>query len=205
MIFAWGLVDLFGRRPCFIIGLALELAAHVYLMFYTRFITQDSNQAGTSIAILFVFVYGVGWSVGLCTVQYLYGTEIFPTRLRNICYAFIMALHWMFQFAVVRVIPTMMLNLHVWGGFMFFAIVCAVGLVILWFMAPETNRVPMEKMDDLFAGPWYTGWKARVENVQGNGEVDYEKGVSSAHVEEVRASSLTEGTAIPSIHYEDLR
>ena len=88
---------------------------------------------------------------------------------------------------------------------MFFAIVCAVGLANLWFMAPETNRIPMEEMDELFAGPWYTGWKARVESVQGNGEVDYEKGVSSAHVEEFRASSLTEGTAIPSIHYEDLR
>ena len=25
------------------------------------------------------------------------------------------------------------------------------------------KQVPMERMDELFAGKWYTGWKARVD------------------------------------------
>ena len=163
MVFAWVLVDRIGRRPCFISGLSLQLFGHLYLLFYNRF-GSGGNGGATDVAILSVFIYAVGWSIGLCTVQYLYGTEIFPTRLRGICYALNMALHWFFQFAVVRVIPSMMLSLHVWGGFLFFACVCAIGLVVLFFMAPETNRVPMEEMDALFSGPWYCGWKARVES-----------------------------------------
>ena len=139
MVFTWGLVDYFGRRPCFISGVSLQLAAHVYLMFFNRFASKTS-EATTSIAILSVFIYAVGWSIGLCTVQYLYGTEIFPTRIRAICYAFNMCLHWFFQFAVVRVIPTLMVSLHVWGAFLFFGLVCAIGLVILFLMAPETVR-----------------------------------------------------------------
>lgn len=137
MVFTWGLVDYFGRRPCFIAGVGLQLAAHTYLLFFSRFASKTS-EATTSIAILSVFIYAVGWSIGLCTVQYLYGTEIFPTRIRAVCYALNMALHWFFQFAVVRVIPTMMVALNTWGGFLFFACVCFVGLILLFLMAPET-------------------------------------------------------------------
>ena len=154
-------------------------------MFYTLYLSDKDNKAGSDAAIFVIFLYGLGWSVGLCTVQYLYGTEIFPTRIRGICYAFNMALHWFFQFAVVRVIPNLMESLHVWGGFLFFACVCAVGLVLLFLMAPETRRVPMEEMDALFSGPWYAGWKARVSTeALLQAHMDSEKG---AKVEEYEA------------------
>lgn len=97
------------------------------------------------------------------TVQYLYSTEIYPTRIRNVCYAFNMACHWFFQFAVVRVTPNMFASLDVWGAYVFWAIVCAAGLVVLWLWAPETKGVPMERMEELFAGRWYMGWKAKVD------------------------------------------
>ena len=198
MVFAWGLVDYFGRRPCFIGGVLLQLIAHTYLLFFSRFANQNNNatQATSGVAIFAVFVYAVGWSIGLCTVQYIYGTEIFPTRIRGICYAFNMALHWFFQFAVVRVVPIMMPALHVWGGFLFFAIVCAIGLVILFLMAPETNRVPMEEMDDLFAGPWYTGWKAKVDPSRHRNRdfVDDEKRRVENRVEDLGHATPTERT-----------
>ena len=186
VVFAWGLVDYFGRRPCFITGVSLQLAAHTYLLFFIRFANPNSNSA-TGFAIFSVFLYAVGWSIGLCTVQYLYGTEIFPTRIRAVCYGINMALHWFFQFAVVRVIPTMMVSLHVWGAFLFFALVCATGLVLLWLMAPETNCVPMEQMDALFAGPWYCGWKARVDQFHVTADLDPEKNTVATHVADVGA------------------
>jgi hypothetical protein len=73
-----------------------------------------------------------------------------------------MALHWFFQFAVVRVTPNMFVGLHVWGAFVFWAGVCVVGLVVLGVWAPETKGVALERMDELFRGRWYMGWKARV-------------------------------------------
>ena len=185
MIFAWGLVDYFGRRKCFISGIAMQLIAHTYLFFYTLLLADKGNDAASDVAILVIFIYAVGWSIGLCTVQYLYGTEIFPTRIRGVCYAFNMALHWFFQFAVVRVIPNLMESLHVWGGFLFFAMVCAVGLVLLFFMAPETSRVPMEEMDMLFSGPWYAGWKARSRSESSFGRTDTPDGEKAVHVEQV--------------------
>jgi magnesium-transporting ATPase (P-type) len=122
---------------------------------------SSTNRSASDAAIASVFIYAVGWSIGLCTIPYLYGTEIFPTRIRNVNYAISMSLHWFFQFAVVRVTPNMFVSLDVWGAYLFWAIICFSGLVILGIWMPETKGVPMERMGDLFEGPWYLRWRAK--------------------------------------------
>ncbi|KAJ0153630.1 Quinate permease [Colletotrichum tanaceti] len=163
MIFTWGLVDVFGRRRCFIAGLFLQCATHVYMAVYMAVWIDGGNKPASDAAIASVFVYAVGWSIGLCTVQYLYGTEIYPTRIRSVCYATNMALHWFFQFAVVRVTPNMFVSLDIWGAYVFWACICAGGLVLLGLWAPETKGVPMERMEELFSGRWWMGWRASVD------------------------------------------
>lgn len=162
MIFTWGLIDILGRRVCFMSGLAIQGATHVYMAVYTGIWLSAHNKAASDAAIASVFIYAVGWSIGLCTIQYLYGTEILPTRIRSACYATNMTVHWFFQFAVVRSTPPMLHQLDVWGAYVFWACVCFIGLVLLGLWAPETKGVPMERMDELFAGPWYMGWRAKL-------------------------------------------
>jgi hypothetical protein len=120
-----------------------------------------ANHNASNAAVASVFVYAVGWSIGLCTVPYLYGTEIFPTRIRNVSYAVSMALHWCFQFAVVRVTPLMFVSLDIWGAYLFWSLICFSGLIILGILMPETKGVPIERMGDLFDGPWYLRWNAK--------------------------------------------
>lgn len=163
LVFTWGLVDVFGRRRCMLTGLGLQCITHVYMSIYMSIFADSGNKPASDAAIASVFIYAVGWSIGLCTVQYLYGTEIYPTRIRSVCYATNMALHWFFQFAVVRVTPNMFVSLDVWGAYIFWAIVCAVGFVLLGIWAPETKGIPMERMEELFDGPWWMGWRARVD------------------------------------------
>ncbi|KAL4934517.1 putative MFS quinate transporter [Aspergillus undulatus] len=169
MAFTWGLIDYLGRRRCTLIGLSLQMTAHIYLACYmgvlapTDDTTDSINRSASDAAIASIFVYAVGWSVGLCTIPYLYGTEIFPTRIRNVSYAVSMSLHWFFQFAVVRVTPNMFVSLHNWGAYLFWAIICFLGLVILGIWMPETKGVDIERMGGLFDGPWYLRWNARVE------------------------------------------
>ncbi|KAJ5488243.1 Major facilitator superfamily domain general substrate transporter [Penicillium expansum] len=162
MAFTWGLIDLLGRRRCTLAGLSLQLCAHIYMGIYMGLRPGSAdNKNASNAAVASIFVYAVGWSIGLCTVPYLYGTEIFPTRIRNVSYAISMALHWFFQFAVVRVTPNMLVSLDVWGAFLFWALICFSGLVILGVWMPETKGVPIERMGDLFDGPWYLRWRAR--------------------------------------------
>ncbi|KAH7374559.1 putative MFS quinate transporter [Plectosphaerella cucumerina] len=163
MVFTWGLVDVFGRRRCFCTGLFLQCITHIYMAVYMAIWRDGGNKAASDAAIASVFIYAAGWSIGLCTVQYLYGTEIYPTRIRSACYATNMALHWFFQFAVVRVTPNMFVSLDIWGAYVFWACVCATGLVVLGLWAPETKGIPMERMEELFSGSWYMGWRASVD------------------------------------------
>jgi MFS family permease len=172
---AFFLVDRMGRRPLFISGLALQTLTHVYMAVYMG--TQPGsghNEAASNAAIASVFIYAFGWSIGLCILQSIYATEIFPTRLRGICYAITMALHWFFQFAVVRVTPNMLVSLHVWGAYVFWAAVCGTDLVVLSLWAPETKRVPLESMDELFEGPWYKTWKAKAGREAADGSLEVE-------------------------------
>ena len=166
---AFFLVDRIGRRPLFLTGLSLQLLTHIYMASYMgEQPGSGANKSASNAAIASIFIYAFGWSIGLCIMQSIYGTEMFPTRLRGICYAVTMTVHWFFQFAVVRVTPNMLTSLHVYGAYVFWASVCATGLVVLGLWAPETKRVPLERMDELFTGPWYRTWKVKV------GRMDFE-------------------------------
>jgi hypothetical protein len=162
MIFAWGLIDRIGRRRCFLVGLTLQGATHIYMAIYFGSIGQGNRHASDA-AIASVFVYAIGWSIGLCTIPYIYGAEIFPTKSRSFAYATTMSLHWFCQFGVVRVTPVMLAALDKWGAYVFWAMICAIGIVLLGLWAPETKGVPLECMSQLFDHPWYTCWRSKAD------------------------------------------
>jgi MFS family permease len=161
MIFAWGLIDKLGRRRCFLAGLALQGATHIYMAIYFGAIGQGNRHASDA-AIASVFVYATGWSLGLCTIPYIYCAEIFPTKNRSFAYATTMSLHWFCQFAVVRVTPVMLAALDKWGAYVFWSMICAIGIVVLGLWAPETKGVPLESMSQLFDHPWYKCWRSKI-------------------------------------------
>ena len=55
----------------------------------------------------------------------------------------------------------MFVSLDIYGAYIFWAMVCAFGFVILGLWAPETKGIPMEQMEELFSGRWWMGWRAR--------------------------------------------
>lgn len=192
MLFTWGLVDIVGRRRSMLTGISLQLISHVWLAIYTSVFYNSqtgkvANKSASDAAIASVFIYAIGWSIGLCTVQYVYATEIFPTRIRSVCYAQNMFLHWAFQFAVVRTTPNMFVSFHIWGAFVFFASICLIGLVVLGLWAPETKGVPMAMMDELFSGKWWLTWRAKVDLAS------YEEDLSKK-VEQIKDSGNYKGT-----------
>ncbi|KAF2727556.1 general substrate transporter [Polyplosphaeria fusca] len=183
MIFAWGLIDKLGRRRCFITGLVLQGATHIYMAIYFGAIGQGNRHASDA-AIASVFIYATGWSLGLCTIPYIYGAEIFPTKVRSFAYATTMGLHWFWQFAVVRVTPVMLAALDKWGAYVFWASICTIGIIVLGLWAPETKGVPLERMDELFEGPWYKCGKARLAHQDPSDAMYAAKGEEKSSIEQ---------------------
>lgn len=69
MVFAWGLIDIIGRRRCFLAGLSCQLAAHIYMAVYMSLQPAVAgNKSASDAAIASVFIYAVGW-VSLTLVQ----------------------------------------------------------------------------------------------------------------------------------------
>ena len=95
ILFALFFIDYFGRRRCVTAGLFLQILAYIYLAIYTG-IQPTGNKSASDAAIASIFVYAVGWSIGLCTIPYIYASEILPTRVRNVAYASSMWFHWMY-------------------------------------------------------------------------------------------------------------
>ncbi|KAF2035435.1 putative MFS quinate transporter [Setomelanomma holmii] len=183
MIFAWGLIDRIGRRRCFLAGLTLQGATHIYMAVYFGAI-GSTNRHASDAAIASVFVFATGWSIGLCTIPYIYGAEIFPTKNRSFAYATTMSLHWFCQFAVVRVTPVMLAALNKWGAYLVWAIICAVGIVVLGLWAPETKGVPLECMSKLFDPPWYKCWRSKVDTADVYQSTFEEKGFEKGSIEQ---------------------
>ncbi|RYP64190.1 hypothetical protein DL771_008881 [Monosporascus sp. 5C6A] len=52
---------------------------------------------------------------------------------------------------------------HADGACLFWTLVRALGMLVLGLWSPETKDVPMERMEELFGGPWWENWRVRVD------------------------------------------
>ena len=81
------------------------MVCHAYLAGYLK--TYTSNKAAVSksasdAAIAIIYVHALGWAIGLYTLPYLFGAELWPNRIRSFGGALSQCFHWMFYFAITK-------------------------------------------------------------------------------------------------------
>ncbi|KAL5344042.1 hypothetical protein BJX70DRAFT_405219 [Aspergillus crustosus] len=165
LLFAVLVVDIIGRRRSLITGISLQILTLAFVGAYlgaTKDMTIDeikaspnAERAGTA-AIVAIYLHAVAWSIGWFSIPYLIGPEIFPTRIRSLNMSISMALHWAFYFGCSKAMPSLLAATHRWGAFLFFGVVCAIGLVYVFFAMPDTTGRSLEALAKLFERPWYT-------------------------------------------------
>lgn len=57
--------------------------------------------------------------------------------------------------------PSLLARTNNWGAFIFFAGWCLVSLIYVFLMVPDTTGQSLEKLDELFEGPWFLAWRTR--------------------------------------------
>lgn len=86
----------------------------------------------------------------LTALHRLYPAEINPLRTRTNANAVSTTSNWLFNFAVVQFTPPF-LDATAWGCFLFFAVMNALFIPVIWFFYIETAGRTLEEIDLIFA------------------------------------------------------
>jgi sugar porter (SP) family MFS transporter len=183
---AFFLIDRIGRKRSLYIGVGLQFISMLYIAAFLSaapgisdegtaakdqsFAVKHASFAG----ILCIYINGFGWAMGYSCIQYLINTEIFPLHLRSLSASIIMAVHFINQYGNSKSVPDMLLPISAGGlgpaGTMwFFVVICALGLVYIFYFLPETGGFTLEEMEGIFNHPWWqVGRKSKTMRREGD-------------------------------------
>ncbi|KAL9112095.1 MAG: hypothetical protein Q9227_003472 [Pyrenula ochraceoflavens] len=112
--------------------------------------SNGSNIASSGIAsIIMVYLEAFSYNMSWGPLPWLYISEIFPSRIREIGIATGASSQWLWNFVFSQITPHAITNIG-WRTFLMFAIFNWAIIGYTWFFVKETNRKSLEEMDVLF-------------------------------------------------------
>lgn len=151
-------IDVVGRRKSLMIGISVQIVCHSYLTGYLKIYQShhDSMSKGsTDAALAFIYIHAFGWAVGLYSLPYLFGAELWPNKIRSFGGALSQCFHWLFYFAITKATPSLLTSLHQWGAFVLFVGFCVVAFIYTYFIIPETAGMSLEEINRIFERPLF--------------------------------------------------
>ncbi|KAJ5731034.1 Major facilitator superfamily domain general substrate transporter [Penicillium malachiteum] len=143
---SWFLIERVGRRKLFLYGTIGQMVSMIIVF---ACLIPGTTQAAKGAAVgLFTYIasFGATW----LPLPWLYPAEISPIKTRAKANALSTCSNWMFNFLIVMVTPIMIDHIG-WGTYLFFAVVNACFLPVIYFLYPETARRSLEEIDLIFA------------------------------------------------------
>ncbi|KAG8161001.1 hypothetical protein KVR01_009265 [Diaporthe batatas] len=150
---SWFIIERVGRRKLFLYGTIGQMTSMI-LVFACLI---PGSQAAAKGAAVGLFTYIASFGASWLPLPWLYPAEINPIKTRAKANAVSTCTNWLFNFLIVMVTPIMITNIG-WGTYVFFAVVNACFLPVIWIFYPETARRSLEEIDIIFA-------KGSVENM----------------------------------------
>lgn len=143
---SWFVIERVGRRRLFLIGTVGQCLSMVIT--FSCLINGDPMAARGAAVGLFTYIafFGATW----LPLPWLYPAEVNPIKTRAKANAVSTCVNWLFNFLIVMVTPIMVTEIG-WGTYLFFAVVNACFLPVIYFFYPETARRSLEEIDIIFA------------------------------------------------------
>lgn len=151
--FSWFVIERVGRRRLFLYGTVGQMLSMVLV--FACLIPNDQMTARGAAVGLFIYIafFGATW----LPLPWLYPAEVNPVKTRGKANAVSTCTNWLFNFLIVMVTPIMIAEIG-WGTYLFFAVVNACFIPIIYFFYPETAGRSLEEIDITFA-------KGHAENI----------------------------------------
>ncbi|RHZ50984.1 sugar porter family MFS transporter [Aspergillus thermomutatus] len=143
---SWFLIERVGRRKLFLIG---SFGQSLSMVITFACLLPNNEQAAKGAAVgLFTFIatFGATW----LPLPWLYPAEISPIKTRAKANAISTCTNWLFNFLIVMVTPIMIRDIG-WGTYLFFAVVNASFIPVIYLFYPEMAGRSLEEIDLIFA------------------------------------------------------
>ncbi|AFR98131.2 sugar transporter [Cryptococcus neoformans] len=146
-------IERFGRKKPLLLGVGL-MSMFLWIIgaiFNTHLPDKDATTtSGASIAMavmIYLFVIPYCFSVG--PLPWVICSEIFNNRTRHYGLMTAAATQWLWNFAVTKATPLMVIHMPKGGIFFFFAAINIISFCLA-LLLPETSGVSLESMDVIF-------------------------------------------------------
>lgn len=172
---SWFIIEKAGRRKLFIIGTVGQCLSMVLV--FACLIPQNGLGPSAKGAGVGLFTYIAFFGATWLPLPWLYPAEINPLRTRARANAISTCSNWLFNFTIVMVTPIMIANIS-WGTYLFFAVVNACFIPVIYLFYPETKRRSLEEIDIIFA----KGYTENISYVKAAQDLPY---LSPAEIEQM--------------------
>lgn len=150
---AASLMDRAGRKVLLLIssgGMALG-AFLLGLSFYLQSLPEGSAAFAASgpLALASLLLYIVAFSLGIGAIPWLIMAEIFPAHVRGVAGSTATLVNWFCSFLVTECFAYLLQWSHP-GAFWLYSLICALGVVFIATLVPETKGRSLEEIEAAF-------------------------------------------------------
>lgn len=141
------IVDKVGRRILLIVPGAIMSISMVMLG-----VGEHYKKIPKEFTMVFLCLYIIGFSIGWGPLPWTVMSEVLSTRIRARATSLATAINWLCNFLVVKFYVSMKISFGVSGLYIFYASVCCLSAVYVFFVLPETKGKTLEEVEKLFKG-----------------------------------------------------
>lgn len=152
---AWFTMDTFGRRSLLLLTIPF-LIAFLLLSGFAFYISEVHQDTRVGVVLLGIYLFACFYGPGMGPVPFTYTSEAFPIAIREIGMASGTAVLWFFNGLLAVIWFRMRLAFTTTGAFGFYAGLCALLWILIFFLVPETKGRTLEELDDVFGEPSMT-------------------------------------------------
>ncbi|KAJ5675231.1 sugar porter (SP) family MFS transporter [Penicillium maclennaniae] len=145
-------VDRYGRVRLMLIGLVGTACTLLCECTLQALYLNSDNSSGKKAAVFFVFLSIFFWSFFIDAVQYVYLSEIFPTRIRSQGMALGMVAYYT-ALIIILIAGPIALEAITWRFFTVLLAITCVQTVLVFFLCPETKQTSLDVMNGAFGEP----------------------------------------------------
>ncbi|CAH1267647.1 SLC2A6 [Branchiostoma lanceolatum] len=160
------LMDKMGRRVLLIVaGTGMAITSITFGLYFQLEQNNSHNSTLTAptatpapapdlswLSLTSMIVYIIAFSLGWGPIPWLMMSEIFPSRARGTASGIATLFNWFGAFIVTKEFDDMVAAFTEQGAFWFFAGICALGVVFVCLIVPETKNVSLEEIEAYFEG-----------------------------------------------------